>query len=41
MEAVLAAYPEHPGLLALKSLATDARFERNEFTIICRRKPTS
>ena len=33
MQAVLAAHPEHPGLLALQSLATDVKFERSEFTV--------
>ena len=28
VEAVLAAYPEHPGVLALQHLATEAKFDR-------------
>ena len=33
VEAVLAAYPEHPGVLALQHLATEAKFDRNEITM--------
>ena len=32
-EAVFAAYPENAAVIALKDLATDAKFDRNEFTI--------
>jgi NADH-quinone oxidoreductase subunit C len=32
-EAVFAAFPENAAVVALKSIATDAKFERNEFTI--------
>ena len=32
-EAVFAAHSESPGVIALKSLATDAKFDRNELTI--------
>ena len=32
-EAVFAAHPENPACLALKDLATDAKFDRDEFTI--------
>jgi NADH-quinone oxidoreductase subunit C len=31
-EAVFAAYPEEPAVIALKTLAVDATFDRNEFT---------
>jgi NADH-quinone oxidoreductase subunit C len=33
LEAVEAAQPEHKGLLALKGLATDAKFDRGEMTL--------
>jgi NADH-quinone oxidoreductase subunit C len=32
-EAVFAAHPENAACLALKALATDAKFDRNEFTL--------
>jgi NADH-quinone oxidoreductase subunit C len=32
-EAVFAAFPENPACVALKTLATDAKFDRNEFTL--------
>ncbi|MDE3105576.1 MAG: NADH-quinone oxidoreductase subunit C [Acidobacteriota bacterium] len=33
VEAVVAALPENPGLVALKDLATDAKWDRNELTV--------
>ena len=32
-EAVFAAFPENAAVIALKDLATDAKFDRNEFTL--------
>ena len=33
VDTVTGAHPEHTGLLALKVFATDAKFDRNEFTV--------
>ncbi|RXH56253.1 NADH-quinone oxidoreductase subunit C [Granulicella sibirica] len=37
-EAVFAAFPENAAVVALKSIATDAKFERNEFTVTVARE---
>jgi NADH-quinone oxidoreductase subunit C len=37
-KAVFAAFPENAAVIALKSIATDAKFERNEFTITIARE---
>lgn len=38
MEAVFAAFPENAAVIALTAIATDAKFERNEFTITVARE---
>ena len=38
LEAVSAAHPENPALRALASLATDAKFDRNELTVTVARE---
>ena len=37
-DAVFAAFPENAAVIALKAIATDAKFERNEFTITVARE---
>ena len=37
-EAVFAAYPEHPAVVALRDFATDAKFDRGEMTLTVARE---